>query len=36
MSDRAYLIETGRVVASGKSADLLASDYVKAAYLGAA
>jgi branched-chain amino acid transport system ATP-binding protein len=36
MSDRAYLIETGRVVLAGKSADLLASDYVKTAYLGAA
>lgn len=36
MSDRAYLIETGRVVTSGKSADLLASDYVRTAYLGAA
>jgi branched-chain amino acid transport system ATP-binding protein len=36
MSDHAYLIETGRMVMSGASADLLASDYVKAAYLGAA
>jgi branched-chain amino acid transport system ATP-binding protein len=36
MSDQAYVIETGRVVMSGPSADMLASDYVKAAYLGAA
>jgi branched-chain amino acid transport system ATP-binding protein len=36
MSDRAYLIETGRVVLEGRSAELLASDYVRSAYLGAA
>jgi branched-chain amino acid transport system ATP-binding protein len=32
--DRAYLLEGGRIRASGSSAELLASDIIKAAYLG--
>ena len=32
--DRAYLLETGRIKASGKSADLLASQEIRKAYLG--
>ena len=32
--DRAYLLETGRIKSSGKSADLLASDEIRKAYLG--
>jgi branched-chain amino acid transport system ATP-binding protein len=36
LSDRAYVIETGRIALDGRSADLLASGYVKNAYLGAA
>jgi len=35
MSDRAYVIETGRLVLEGRSAELLRSDYVQQAYLGA-
>ncbi|WP_431267144.1 ABC transporter ATP-binding protein [Dankookia sp. P2] len=34
LSDRAYLLETGRVVRSGTGAELLASPEVRAAYLG--
>jgi len=34
ISDRAYVIETGKLVLEGKSADLLKSDYVQQAYLG--
>jgi len=34
IADRAYVIETGRVVTSGTSAELDASDQVKKAYLG--
>jgi len=36
ISDRAYLLETGRVVLSGKSAELLQNDYVAQFYLGGA
>jgi len=32
--DRGYLLETGRILASGASADLLANDSVRRAYLG--
>lgn len=32
--DRAYVLETGRIVLQGKSADLLKDEYVKKAYLG--
>ena len=32
--DRAYLIEAGTIRASGTSAEMLASDTVKEAYLG--
>ena len=32
--DRAYLLETGRIRASGKSADLLADKSIREAYLG--
>jgi branched-chain amino acid transport system ATP-binding protein len=32
--DRAYLLETGRIKSSGNSADLLASDEIRKAYLG--
>ncbi|MFC7477328.1 ABC transporter ATP-binding protein [Dankookia sp. GCM10030260] len=34
LSDRGYLLETGRVVRSGTGAELLASPEVRAAYLG--
>ena len=34
LCDRAYLLETGRVVRSGTGAELLASAEVRAAYLG--
>jgi branched-chain amino acid transport system ATP-binding protein len=34
ISDRAYVIENGRVVLEGKSRDLLNNDYVRKAYLG--
>jgi branched-chain amino acid transport system ATP-binding protein len=33
-ADRAYVLEVGRVALSGASADLLADDQLKAAYLG--
>jgi branched-chain amino acid transport system ATP-binding protein len=32
--DRAYLLETGRIKSSGRSAELLASDEIRKAYLG--
>ena len=32
--ERAYLLEVGRIKASGKSADLLASDDIRRAYIG--
>ena len=32
--DGGYLLETGRIHASGASADLLANDSVRRAYLG--
>ncbi len=34
IADRAYVLETGRVVLSGTGAELLASEQVQAAYLG--
>ncbi|MCK8787311.1 ABC transporter ATP-binding protein [Roseomonas sp. NAR14] len=34
LCDRAYLLETGRVVGTGTGAELLASPHVRAAYLG--
>ncbi len=34
MADRAYVMETGRIVAEGPGADLLADDAVRRAYLG--
>ncbi|MGD9942668.1 MAG: ABC transporter ATP-binding protein [Burkholderiaceae bacterium] len=34
MSDRAYVIENGRLALEGPSAELLRSDYVRQAYLG--
>ncbi len=34
VSDRGYLLENGRVLLSGKSADLMKDDKVKSAYLG--
>ena len=34
LADRAYLLETGRVVRSGTGTELLASAEVRAAYLG--
>ena len=33
-ADRAYVLEVGRVALSGASADLLADEQLKAAYLG--
>ncbi len=35
VADRAYVLQTGRVVLEGKGADLLHSDLVREAYLGA-
>lgn len=35
VSDRAYVLETGRISMSGKASDLLADDSIKKAYLGA-
>jgi branched-chain amino acid transport system ATP-binding protein len=32
--ERAYLLEVGRIKASGTSADLLASDDIRRAYIG--
>ena len=34
IADRGYVIETGRITASGSAAELLADDRVQAAYLG--
>jgi branched-chain amino acid transport system ATP-binding protein len=34
MADRAYVLETGRVVLAGAAADLMANDHVRRAYLG--
>ena len=34
IADRAYVLETGRIVKSGKAADLLNDDSIKKAYLG--
>jgi len=34
IADRGYVVETGRVTASGRAADLLADDRVQTAYLG--
>jgi branched-chain amino acid transport system ATP-binding protein len=33
-ADRAYVLENGRIVLSGRAADLLKSEQVRAAYLG--
>ncbi|MBR4142293.1 MAG: ABC transporter ATP-binding protein, partial [Firmicutes bacterium] len=35
VADRAYVLETGKVVMSGTGRELLASDQIKKAYLGA-
>jgi branched-chain amino acid transport system ATP-binding protein len=34
LADRAYVLGNGRVVLTGKGAELLADDHVKKAYLG--
>jgi len=34
MADRGYVMESGRIVLSGRAADLLENDHVRAAYLG--
>jgi branched-chain amino acid transport system ATP-binding protein len=34
ISDRAYVLQTGRIVLQGKGEDLLHSDLVRQAYLG--
>jgi branched-chain amino acid transport system ATP-binding protein len=34
VADRAYLLEVGRIKASGSAAELLASDEVRRAYMG--
>lgn len=34
ISDRGYVLETGRIVLSGNAAELLENDEVKKAYLG--
>ncbi len=34
MADRAYVMETGRIVLEGPGAALLANDHVRRAYLG--
>jgi branched-chain amino acid transport system ATP-binding protein len=34
MSDRAYVLENGRVALSGTGQELLNNDHVRAAYLG--
>jgi branched-chain amino acid transport system ATP-binding protein len=36
VSDRAYVLQTGRIVLEGKGKDLLSSDLVREAYLGSA
>ena len=34
MSNRTYILESGRIILSGSSKDLIDDDYVKKAYLG--
>ncbi|HNV35169.1 MAG TPA: ABC transporter ATP-binding protein, partial [Bacillota bacterium] len=34
LADRAYVMQTGRIVMSGTGAELLASDEIRAAYMG--
>ena len=34
ISDRAYVLETGKIVKTGKVSDLLSDDAIKKAYLG--
>jgi len=34
ISDRAYVLEKGKVILEGKGAELLGNEYVKSAYLG--
>ncbi len=34
IADRAYVLETGKVVMSGPARELMANDAIKAAYLG--
>ena len=34
IADRGYVLETGRVVKTGKASDLLNDDSIKKAYLG--
>jgi branched-chain amino acid transport system ATP-binding protein len=34
VADRAYVLETGRIVLSGSGAELLQNEQVKEAYLG--
>ena len=34
MADRGYILETGEISMTGPASDLLASDHVRAAYLG--
>ena len=34
IADRAYVVETGRIVLSGRASDLIASEEIKMAYLG--
>jgi branched-chain amino acid transport system ATP-binding protein len=34
LADHAYLMETGRIVLAGKSADLRSDDAVRRSYLG--
>ena len=34
MADEAYVLENGRIVMSGKGADLVADDHIRQAYLG--
>ena len=36
IADRAYVLETGRIVLEGKAGDLLNDDSIKKAYLGEA
>jgi branched-chain amino acid transport system ATP-binding protein len=36
ITDRGYVLEHGRIVLEGKSADLLENEYVKEEYLGLA
>jgi branched-chain amino acid transport system ATP-binding protein len=36
ISDRAYVLQSGRIVLEGSGEDLLGSDLVRKAYLGAA